>query len=414
MTQLRISNRARITPPSPIRKLAYLANKAKKSGIHVYHLNIGQPDIETPQEFFDGLHRFKQSVVEYEQSQGNEGLCIAWSKYVNRTLKVSTSPEQFLITMGASEALVFLFMTCCDPGDEVITFDPTYANYLGFAAIAGVSLAPVLSNMDNDFALPPRHEIEQSITNRTRAILLCNPNNPTGTVYSREEIQFLFDLCEEHNLFLIVDETYREFVYDGLQPLSILHLAPNSERVIVVDSLSKRFSLCGARIGCLLTCNQDVLATTLKIAQARLAAPTIEQFASAYMLEHIQDSYLEGVRNEFLSRRDGLYDALKKIPGVAMNKPKGAFYTVVNLPVPNAEDFAAFLLDRFSYNKKTTFFAPAAGFYMQNLQGIQKARFAYVLKKSEIEEAIEVLAAGLEQYPLRQLEAHNPKAGDGF
>jgi aspartate aminotransferase len=408
MTQLRISNRARITPPSPIRKLASLANKAKKAGIHVFHLNIGQPDIETPQEFFEGLRRFKRHVVEYEQSQGYEGLCTAWSEYINRTLNIHTTPEQFLITMGASEALVFLFMTCCDPGDEIIIFDPTYANYLGFAAIAGVHLVPVLSNMANDFALPPRDEIERSITNRTRAILLCNPNNPTGTVYSREEIQFLFTLCEEHNLFLIVDETYREFVYDGLKPLSILHMAPDSERVIVVDSLSKRFSLCGARIGCLLTCNQEVLATTLKIAQARLAAPTIDQFASAYMLETIKDSYLEGVRNEFLLRRDALYDALKKIPGVAMHKPKGAFYTVVHLPVPNAEDFAAYLLDRFSYNNKTTFIAPAAGFYMQNAQGIQKARFAYVLNRSEIEEAIEALAAGLEQYPQRQMENANP------
>jgi len=401
MKEIRLSHRARITPPSPIRKLAHLANKAKKAGIHVYHLNIGQPDIESPREFFEGLRLFNQNVVAYEQSQGNEALCVAWSKYANRTLKLNTNPSQFLITVGASEALVFLFMTCCDPGDEVIIFDPTYANYLGFAAIAGVNLVPVLGNMDNDFALPARDEIEQSITERTRAVLLCNPNNPTGTVYTREELRFLFDLCEEHNLFLIVDETYREFVYDALEPVSILHLVPDSPRVIVVDSLSKRFSLCGARIGCLLTCNQEVLAMTLKIAQARLAAPTIEQFASAYMLEHIPDDFLERVRNEFLARRDALYDALRKIPGIAMNKPRGAFYALVQLPVPDAEEFAAFLLDRFSYKKRTTFIAPAAGFYMQSAQGIQKARFAYVLKKSEIEEAIEVLAAGLEQYPLK-------------
>jgi aspartate aminotransferase len=399
MKELQLSNRARITPPSPIRKLAYLANKAKKAGIHVYHLNIGQPDIESPGEFFEGLRLFNQDVVAYEQSQGNESLCAAWSKYANRTLGINTRPEQFLITVGASEALVFLFMTCCDPGDEVIIFDPTYANYLGFAAIAGVKLEPVLGDMENDFALPAREKIEQRLTERTRAVLLCNPNNPTGTVYSREELRFLFDLCEEHNLFLIVDETYRELVYDDLEPLSILHLAPNSRRVIVVDSLSKRFSLCGARIGCLLTCNEEVLAMTLKIAQARLAAPTIEQFASAYMLEHIQDDYLKRVQSEFAARRDALYNALRKIPGVTMNKPKGAFYTLVGLPVPDAEEFAAFLLDQFSYKKRTTFIAPAAGFYMQNAQGIQKARFAYVLKKSEIEEAIEVLAAGLEHYP---------------
>lgn len=398
MTQIKLSNRARNTPPSPIRKLAPLANKAKRSGIHVFHLNIGQPDIESPQEFFDGLQLFKQKVVAYEQSQGNEALCVAWSRYINRALHIDTSPEQFLITVGASEALVFLFMTCCDPGDEIIIFDPTYANYLGFAAIAGVSLAPVLSDVSNNFALPPHSEIERMITKRTRAILLCNPNNPTGTVYSREDLRYLLDLCEERNLFLIVDETYREFVYDNLEPLSIFHLVENSERVIVVDSLSKRFSLCGARLGCLLTCNEEVLAASLKIAQARLAAPSIDQFAAAHMLEHIPDSFLQRVRQEFQSRRNTLYRALKEIPGVTVHKPQGAFYSVVQLPVNNAEDFAAFLLSKFSYKMSTTFIAPAAGFYMQNAQGIRQARFAYVLKSSEIEAAIEVLAAGLEKY----------------
>lgn len=399
MPKLRLSNRGRNTPPSPIRKLAPLAAKAKKSGIHVYHLNIGQPDIESPREFFDGLAAYKDKVVAYEQSQGNEGLCAAWSNYINRTLKIRTRPEHFLITTGASEALVFIFMTCCDPGDEIIIFDPTYANYLGFAAIAGVRLVPVLSNLDDNFALPAHKEIEQKITNRTRAILLCSPNNPTGTVCTEQELRFLYELCEENNIFLIVDETYREFVYDDRKPLSILNLVPESDLVIVVDSLSKRFSLCGARIGCLLTSNEDVMATALKIAQARLAAPTIDQFAAAYMLNCIQDDYLENVRKEFRLRRDALYHSLKQIPGVEAHKPMGAFYTVVGLPVENAEDFATFLLSQFSLNGKTTFIAPAAGFYMQNEQGLKKARFAYVLNKSEIEGAIEVLAAGLERYP---------------
>jgi aspartate aminotransferase len=398
MMSIKRPNRAHNTPPSPIRKLAHLAAGARRSGIHVYPLNIGQPDIESPAEFFEGLHEFKQKVVAYEQSQGNEGLCRAWSKYINKTLQINTKPEQFLITMGASEALVFLFMTCCDPGDEVIIFDPTYANYLGFAAISGVTLVPVLSNMEDNFALPARDQIEKRITNRTRAILLCNPNNPTGTVYSREELRFLLDLCEEANIFLILDETYREFVYDGLEPLSILHLAAENDRVVVVDSLSKRFSLCGARIGCMLTCNEELLAKSLNIAQARLAAPTIDQFAAAYMLEKIKDDYLESVRKEFQSRRDALYYALKEIPNVTVHKPKGAFYTVVQLPVRDAEDFASYLLSQFSYKQRTTFIAPAAGFYMQNSQGVQKARFAYVLKKSEIECAIEAFAAGLEQY----------------
>jgi aspartate aminotransferase len=396
--KMKLSNRARKTPPSPIRKLAHLAQKAKKSGTHVFHLNIGQPDIESPQEFHDGLHLYKQKVVAYEQSQGNEGLCIAWSNYINRTLGIETCPEQFLITVGASEALVFLFMICCDPGDEVITFDPTYANYLGFAAIAGVDLVPVSSKTEENFALPDRTDIEKKITNRTRAILLCTPNNPTGTVCTREELQSLLDLCEENNIFLIVDETYREFVYDDLKPLSILNLAPNSKRVIVVDSLSKRFSLCGARVGCLLTCNEEILNASLHIAQARLAAPTIEQFASAYMLDHIGPAYLDGVIREFQKRRNALYYSLSGIPGVSLHKPMGAFYSVVQLPVNNAEDFAAYMLSQFSYDNRTTFIAPAAGFYMQNSKGLQEARFAFVLKTSEIEQAIGALAAGLDEY----------------
>jgi aspartate aminotransferase len=401
MSTIQLSDRARNTPPSPIRKLAHLAVKAKKSGVQVYHLNIGQPDIASPKEFFDGLSLFKQKVVAYEQSQGNEGLCVAWSKYINRTLGIHTAPEQFLITTGASEALVFLFIACCDPGDEIMVFDPTYANYQGFASIAGVRLVPVLSKMENNFALPAQSEIEKRITPRTKAILACSPNNPTGTVCTREDLRFLHDLCEANNLFLIVDETYREFVYDDLEPLSILNLIPNSERVIVVDSLSKRFSLCGARIGCLLTCNPEILAATLKIAQARLAVSTLDQFASAHMLEYIQDDYLEGVRNEFRIRRDALYDALNALPGVSIHKPQGAFYCMVRLPVDSAESFAAFLLSQFSYKMRTTFIAPAAGFYMQGGQGMQEARFAYVLNKSAIEDAIEALAAGLKQYQSR-------------
>jgi len=398
MKSIKISKRAHDNPSSPIRKLAHLATKAKKAGTHVYHLNIGQPDIESPREFFDGLREFNQKVVAYEQSQGYEGLCVAWSKYINKTLGIRTGPENFLITVGASEALIFLFTTCCDPGDEIIIFDPTYANYLGFAATSGVTLVPVLSNLENNFGLPDRSLIEQRITNRTRAILLCNPNNPTGTVYSPEEVSYLYHLCEERNIFFIVDETYREYVYDELKPFSIFHLVPDDQRVIVVDSLSKRFSLCGARIGCLLTCNEEVLAAALKIAQARLAAPTIEQFAAAYMLERIGDEFIASIRTEFQSRRDALYSSLREIPNLKLHKPRGAFYTVVQLPVTNAEDFASYMLAEFSYKKSTTFIAPAAGFYMNSSEGTQRARFAYVLKKDEIESAVEVLAAGLAQY----------------
>lgn len=398
MEPLTLSDRVHNTPPSPIRKLAHLATQAKKSGIHVYHLNIGQPDIESPREFFQGLHEFKSTVVAYEQSQGYEGLCRAWSGYMNRTLGLSTQPEQFMITVGASEALLFLFTTCCDPGDEVIVFDPTYANYLGFATVAGVRLVPVLTSIENNFASPPSSVVEKAITGRTRAILLCNPNNPTGTVYSREEIGALLELCERHNIFFVVDETYRELVYDELEPLSILHLAPDNPRVVVVDSLSKRFSLCGARIGCLLTCNQELLAAALKVAQARLAAPTLEQFAAAYMLDHIKDEYFANARAECQLRRDTLYRSLKQVPGVTALKPQGAFYTVAQLPVGDAEHFASFLLDGFSLGGRTTFISPAAGFYMQNSEGVQKARFAFVLNTKDIEAAIEVFATGLAEY----------------
>jgi len=398
MPKTALSKRAQSTPPSPIRKLAPLAIKAIKAGTHVYKLNIGQPDIESPREYFEGLKLFKEKVVAYEESQGNERLCRAWSKYINRTLSIETNPEQFIITVGASEALVFTFMTCCDPGDEIIVFEPTYANYLGFAAISGIDLVPVLCGMENNFALPTRSRIAEKISERTRAILVCSPNNPTGTVCSKEELRLLFELCEERNLFLIVDETYREFVYDDFEPLSILNLEPNSDRVIVIDSLSKRFSLCGARVGCLISSNTGVLASALKIAQARLAAPTMSQFAAAHMLENIKDDFLQGVIDEFRARRDALYTALKKIPGVIAQKPQGAFYTVVQLPVDNADHFAAYMLDKFSHDGKTTFIAPAAGFYMLGSQGLQQARVAYVLNEKDIVDAVAVLAAGLERY----------------
>lgn len=398
MLRIKLSNRAKNTPASPIRKLAPLAAVAKKSGKHVFHLNIGQPDIETPDEFFDGLKLFDQKIIAYDPSQGNEDLAKSWSLYMNKTLNLNTTYEDFLITVGASEALIFLFMTCCDPGDEVIIFDPTYANYIGFASVSGINLVPIHSDIEKNFALPPVETIEAAMTNRTRAILLCTPNNPTGTVYTKEEIKLLLDLCEEHNIFLIADETYREYVYDDAKPLSVLHLAPNNERVIVVDSLSKRFSLCGARIGCMLTTNREVLSTTLKIAQARLSAPTLGQFAAAYMLGAIKGEYLENVRREYEHRRNVLFSAISSVSGVVAHKPKGAFYTVVRFPVDDADKFAAFLLKDFSLNGKTTFLAPAEGFYMQNGRGKQEARIAYVLKSSEIIQAVEIIEAGLNAY----------------
>lgn len=402
MPSIKLSNRARNTPPSPIRSLAHLAYKAEAAGNRVYYMNIGQPDIPSPKEFFDGLRLFKKDIVAYERSQGHKELCEAWSQHFNREMDLATTPEQFLITMGASEALVFLCMTCCDPGDEIIIFDPTYANYIGFAAIGGVDLIPILSNFDEGFCLPPREKIEAAITNRTRAILLCNPNNPTGTVYTEDELRCLLNICDENNIFFIVDETYREFVYDGIKPRSVLQIAPNNKRVIIVDSLSKRYSLCGARIGCFITPNEEVLATTLNIAQARLAAPTLEQFAAAYMLRTIEGDYLEEVRLEYQRRRDTLFDALQQVPDVSAQKPGGAFYTVVKLPVVSASRFARFLLADFALENQTTFVAPGEGFYMLNSHGVKNIRMAYVINRTDIVKAIEVLAAGLETYRARE------------
>jgi aspartate aminotransferase len=396
--QIILSQRARLTPPSPIRRLAHLSTQAKANGTKVYHLNIGQPDIETPKEFLDGIKNYSEKVLAYEGSAGNEQLRKAWSNYMNASLGLSTEPAQFLITTGASEALIFVFMICCDPGDEIIIFDPTYANYIGFAAIAGVRLVPVPCTMDSNFSLPSRFEIEKRITSRTKAILLCSPNNPTGTVYSRDELQMIVNLCNEKNIFCVVDETYREFVYGDRQPLSVLHLDPRNDKIIVVDSLSKRFSLCGGRLGCLLTSNKEVLQMSLNLAQARLSSPTIEQIAAAQMLNSISSDFLGKAIKEYEKRRDTLYDGLKAINGVNVHKPEGAFYAIAKLPIENAEDFASYMLRDFSYNGATTFVAPAAGFYMEGGRGMSKIRIAYVLNSEDIKKAISILEAGLTKY----------------
>lgn len=398
MVPILLSNRARQTPPSPIRRLAHLARQAKAEGKTVYQLNIGQPDVVTPREFFDGLHAYSDPVVAYETSEGNDALREQWASYMNRSLGLNIGKQEILITTGASEALIFTFMTCCDPGDDVLIFDPTYANYIGFAAISGVRLVSILTKLDNNFALPPVEEIVEKITNRTRAFLLCSPNNPTGTVYTRAELQLLLDICNERNIFLVVDETYRELVYDGAKPLSVFHLAPENDRIIVIDSLSKRFSLCGARIGCLITKNKEVLAKTLNLAQARLASPTIEQFAAAHMLANISIDFWTKMRVEYEARRNVLYDCLTAIPDVVVLKPQGAFYIVARLPMQDADAFAAFMLSKFSYENTTVFVAPASGFYMENGRGNDKVRLAYVLKPEDLRSAAKVLAEGLAAY----------------
>ena len=395
---LRLSNRARNTPPSPIRRLAPLAQKAKSKGTKVYHLNIGQPDIETPKEFFEGVQDYREKVLAYEQSGGNQHLRDVWCSSFNRELGLNIDVEDFLITTGASEGLIFLFMATCDPGDEIIVIDPTYANYKSFAAIAGVDLVSVQSSLEQGFIIPDSSLIEESISNRTRAILLCNPNNPTGTVYSKKELERLLEIANRHNLFFILDETYREFVYDGAQPFSVFQLESDNDRIVVIDSLSKRFSLCGARIGCLVTTNHKLSQAVLNIAQARLASPTIDQVAAAYMLERVSPKYLQGVISEYQLRRDTAIAALSAIDGAQVAKPQGAFYTLVRLPVADTNDFARYLLEDFSDHGETTFVAPAEGFYMQNGYGRSEIRVAFVLKSEALKRSIEILGLGLKAY----------------
>ena len=398
MRRLRLSQRATQTPPSPIRRLAPEAIKAESRGLKVYRINIGQPDVPTPPEYYEGLTNFNESALRYDPSEGSQALRLAWADYLKRTIGLSVGPELITITMGASEALIFAFMTCCDPGDEVIVFDPTYANYMGFGALAGVKLIPLFCSPDNGYALPRIEEIEASFSNRTRAILLCNPNNPTGTFYERRQIAELLELCAENNIFLIVDETYRELVFDGVSPFSAFQVASKSERLIVIDSLSKRFSLCGARLGCLITANQDVNQAIFNIAQARLAAPTLEQFAAAYMLTKLGPAHLDSVVKMYQERRDAFIGSLSGIEGIEFAVPKGAFYLVAQLPIPNAEDFCRFMLSSFNFENETVFLAPGQGFFINSQKGSNTIRMAFVLESKHLVRAAQVFSCGLEEY----------------
>ncbi len=393
-----LSHRARKTPPSPIRRLAGLANEAASRGLKVHRLNIGQPDVGSPQEFLDGVASYHEKVVAYEASQGSQHLLESWSRSINSDYGIGITPEQMLITVGASEALIFAFMVCCDPGDEILIFDPTYANYIGFSAISGVRLVPLPCSLEENFALPMREQIEPYISPYTRAVLLCNPNNPTGTVATDDELRMLVELVRERDLFLIVDETYREFVYDGLEPRCIFELAPQDPRIIVVDSLSKRFSLCGARIGCMMTWHREVRQAAFHIAQARLAAPSIDQIAAAEMLDKIGPEYLSAAHGEYRSRRDVAVAALSRIPGVRSYAPQGGFYALAQLPVDDAESFATFMLTEFDHQGATTFVAPAAGFYMRPNVGKSTIRIAFVLNRDDTEAAIRVLGEGIKAY----------------
>lgn len=395
----KISQKAVDMPASPIRKLVPYAEKAKKAGKVVYHLNIGQPDIETPQVALDAIRNFDHKVIEYSHSAGFE----SYRNNLAATYQkggLPVNPEDIIITTGGSEALIFGFMTTCNPGDEVIIPEPFYANYNGFAVTAGLTVVPVTASIETGFALPPVAEIEAKITPKTKAIVICNPGNPTGYLYSKEELEQLRDIVKKHDLFLFADEVYREFCYDGAQPFSVLNLEGIEDNVIMIDSVSKRYSMCGARIGAIVSKNKEVMSAALKFGQARLSPPTVDQVASEAALNTPQ-SYFDNVVNEYVERRNIMVDGLNNIPGVFCPKPSGAFYCVAKFPVDNAEKFCQWLLEDFEFEGQTVMMAPANGFYATPGAGEQEARIAYVLEKDSLRKAVKCLEEALKVYPGR-------------
>jgi aspartate aminotransferase len=397
----KISDKAVAMPASPIRKLVPFSETAKKRGTTVYHLNIGQPDIETPEVALNAIKNFEGRVLEYSHSAGFESYRKKLSAYYLKT-GINVQPEDIIITTGGSEALIFGFMTTCNPGDEVIIPEPFYANYNGFAVTAGLNVVPVTANIENGFALPPVEEIEKKITSKTKAIVICNPGNPTGYLYSKEELEQLRDIVKKHDLFLFADEVYREFCYDGAVPFSVMNLEGIENNVIMIDSVSKRYSMCGARIGAMISKNKEVMASALKFGQARLSPPTIDQVAAEAALDTPQ-SYFENVVSEYVERRNIMVDGLNSIPGVFCPKPSGAFYCVAKFPVDDAEKFCQWLLEEYSFEGQTVMMAPANGFYSSKGAGQQEARIAYVLNKDSLRNAVVVLKEALKVYPGRTI-----------
>ena len=395
----KIAQKAIDMPASPIRKLVPYADAAKKKGKTVYHLNIGQPDIETPEVALHAIKNFDQKVIEYTHSAGLESYRNGLSAFYQRT-GLPVNPEDIIITTGGSEALIFGFMTTCNPGDEVIIPEPFYANYNGFAVTAGLTVVPVASSIESGFALPPVEEFEKKITSKTRAILICNPGNPTGYLYTKEELEKLRDIVKKHDLFLFADEVYREFCYDGAVPFSTMNLEGIENNVIMIDSVSKRYSMCGARIGALISKNHEVISAALKFGQARLSPPTIDQIAAEAALNTPQ-SYFDNVVEEYVTRRNIMVDGLNSIPGVFCPKPSGAFYCVAKFPVDDAEKFCQWLLEDFEYQGATVMMAPANGFYSTKGSGTQEARIAYVLNQDSLHKAVKVLEEALKVYPGR-------------
>ena len=393
---MKLSNRILNMQFSPIRKLAPYAAEAKKRGIKVYHLNIGQPDVLTPDIFFKAISNFKEKVLKYTESQGMDALQESFIEYYKKWGTEFTKDE-LLITNGGSEAIMLTFMTLCDPGDEILSPEPFYTNYNGFAQVASAKMVPYLTKAEEGFHLPPKEVIESKITDKTRALMISNPGNPTGTVYTAEELRMLGDIAKEHDLFLIADEVYREFVYDGLKYTSALTLKDIEDRVIIVDSISKRYSACGARIGLVASKNKNLIYNIMKLCQSRLCVPTVEQVGAA-ALKDTPESYFIETRKEYQKRRDILMDGLKKIPGVVCQKPTGAFYIVAKLPVADAEDFAKYLLTEFNKDGKTVMVAPAGGFYATPGLGKDEVRISYCLNCDDLKDAMDLLKAAVEEY----------------
>ncbi|RLD30375.1 MAG: pyridoxal phosphate-dependent aminotransferase, partial [Bacteroidetes bacterium] len=372
------------------------AEKARKANKHIYHLNIGQPDIKSPVAAMEAVANHGIDVLAYSRSEGSEEYREKIAAYYRRN-DIPVTADDIIVTTGGSEALLFAMGTICDEGDEVIIPEPFYANYNGFAIASGVKIVPVISTIEDNFALPPISEFEKLITSRTKAILICNPGNPTGYLYTKEEIQTLAGIVKKHDLFLVADEVYREFTYDGLEHYSILQEDDLTQHGIIIDSVSKRYSMCGARIGCLVSKNKEVIATALKFAQARLSPPTFAQIASEAALSTPQN-YFDDVISEYKERRDTLVKHLQEIPGVKVGVPKGAFYCIVELPVTNSDKFAQWLLEEFDLDRETIMVAPAAGFYSTPGVGLNQIRIAYVLNKKSLIRAVEILKVALQQY----------------
>ncbi|MCP4580179.1 MAG: pyridoxal phosphate-dependent aminotransferase [candidate division Zixibacteria bacterium] len=398
MAKVNISGRAALLPPSPIRKLIPYADQAKKRGVHVYHLNIGQPDIETPPEFWHAINNYSEKVLAYGNSQGMADYLDKLSAYYKRC-GLDINADDIIVTTGGSEAIIFAMTAICDPGDEIIVFEPFYTNYNGFAVQASINLVPLTTNAEDGYHLPSAADIEKVITDKTRGIMYCNPNNPTGTLYTIDEINRLRDIAIKHNLYLLADEVYREYIYEG-EYTSVMSLEGINNQAIMLDSISKRYSACGARVGNLVTRNKDIYTAALHLGQARLCSPTLEQVGAAAAYE-LGDEYFEKMTNEYRRRRDVVYDGLMKIEDTVCLKPSGAFYIMAKLPIDDAEDFSKFMLTDFDYDGKTVMMAPGPGFYASDGMGKSECRIAYVLNTGDLKDAMLTLKYGVEAYNSR-------------